>query len=973
MRAYLTERDDGRRTPQADSMRVAAAQLALLKAREDHQIRRTVVFSRSIVQSEAFAETLPETAASIPGGHADSLWVASVHSRNRRSERLARLAQFAQPPRHQRDKRPADRNVLCNVRLCVEGVDFPLADSVLFADPKQSTIDIVQAIGRALRIGPTTNKVSTLIIPVLFGPGQRPEDATFGTPYHLLHQVMIALKAYDEHYFRRLPINGTLPLLPTPAFAIRPSRAPEIAPHLMLRIMDPEPDVWETGMACTQQFFDAHGHLNVPSNHITRDGFHLGCWLGYQRALKAAGSLAPGRAAALATCNMTWAHAKDSTEALLETAQAYARQNGHLVPGPTETHQGRPLGRWLIDQRCLADNGSLPTAYHRALKDIDPWWNPPWPEAWQRMCARARTRGADLAIPRSPLPADLDEVTAWLDKQFDDFPTLAKGQQAQLAALPLTHDPLALGLRRPFGRQNTEHSYGLRAARRFYREHQHLRVPANYVDEYSGTQFPLGQWLADLRTLAGASRLNREEIDSVEALAMEWLPGLRAQDTPADLPGAPAPVDEETHPGGSQGRQRERTSQRHRAAPPRHPDQNIWIAYGEPQPSGLVDVVLHGGRRVLLTMPSGGGKTMTTAVAVHEAASTSCLLLGPDRDYLHKVVKTWRMVRKGPLAGFNFHPTPISKTGVRLNSAGELADWMVRQPSGALVVARYHDAELIAHSHRDHRLPPWEHLVVEEAHRTAEGNVDPQHPYAAIHYDDGILAYKRLYLTATPRIPSELPDPARSHTISAWAVNMLAQPIFGSHQPTVERQELVDKRLLSPYQLIRVQVPEPTDSQTWRAQAIGAAHVIEQRNLRRVVAVLKDLKQAQEFANQLAVQMLDAEILVPPGGAVRYQHNQPVIRCQRATDPMPSDLDAVVLPADSYTTPEVVNALAPLMGQQTQRAAQTTIIVPEPIAPHDMPPTRQPAILHRIAAAMWAHDPAALGSSWLPRPRRNQE
>ncbi|WP_171480967.1 hypothetical protein, partial [Streptomyces griseoviridis] len=64
----------------------------------------------------------------------------------------------------------------------------------------------------------------------------------------------------------------------------------------------------------------------------------------------------------------------------------------------------------------------------------------------------------------------------------------------------------------------------------------------------------------------------------------------------------------------------------------------------------------------------------------------------------------------------------------------------------------------------------------------------------------------------------------------------------------------------------------------WRAQAIGAAHLIELNNLRRVVAVLKDLKQAEAFACQLAVQMLDAEIVVPQG-ATRQQHNQPVIRC----------------------------------------------------------------------------------------------
>ncbi|WNO76940.1 Helicase associated domain protein [Streptomyces sp. AM8-1-1] len=954
LHAFLVGRRRGgaHRTPQADAMRVAVAQLALLKAREEHGIRRPVVFSRSIVQSEAFAETLPETAAAIPGGHADDLWVASVHSRNSRTARRERLARFAQPPQERRKDRLAELSVLCNVRLCVEGVDFPLADSVLFADPKQSTIDIVQAIGRALRIGPGVNKISTLIVPVLFGPGQRAEDATFGTPYHLLHQVMIALKAYDEHYFRRLPTSGTRLQLPTPAFATRPARAPEIAPHLMLRIMEPEPDIWETGMACAQDFFDTHGHLSVPSNHITPDGFHLGCWLGYQRALKAAGNLSAARAAALATCNMPWAHPNNSTETFLDIAQAYAREHGHLLPKPKATYQGRPLGEWLAEQRRQATGGNLPAPYQRALKDIDRWWNPAWPHEWQRMCARARSHGKALAIPAGPLPADADTITRWLDGQVDTFPTLAKGQQAQLAALPLQHDPLAPALRRPLGSQVATHAHGLRAARRFYRHHQHLRVPADYADEHTKPRFPLGQWIADLRTSAGAGLLSREEINSVEALAMEWAPEPQYDSTPTTLPGTSTNTTDEQPPA-------QQPQPTHGATDPHKRGQTFWIAGREPSPPMLPDVILNGGRRMLLSMPAGGGKTMTVATAVHEAASRACLVLGPDRAYLHDVVKTWRMVSRRPLAGINIQPTRSGKVGDKLTTAGQLAGWMAQQPPGALVVARYSDARLIAESHRDHHLPPWDHLIVEEAHRTAEGICSSDHPHAVIHYDDGILAYKRVYLTATPRIPSELPGPGDNRTEITWAVDMPAQPIFGIHHPSVDRAQLVDKGLLSPYQLTRIQVPELPRNRIWRTQAIGAAHIIEQHRLRRVVAVLRDLKRAEAFACQLAIQMLDAEIRIPPQTAVRYPHNQPVIRCQRATDPMPPDLDALVLPSSAYTALELVDSLSPLLGQHHERAAQTAIIIPEPYDPDAAaPPAAPPAVLRRIAAALWAHDPA---------------
>lgn len=48
---------------------------------------------------------------------------------------------------------------------------------------------------------------------------------------------------------------------------------------------------------------------------------------------------------------MPWAHPENSTETFLDIAQAYAREHGHLLPEPTQTYQGRPLGAWLAEQR----------------------------------------------------------------------------------------------------------------------------------------------------------------------------------------------------------------------------------------------------------------------------------------------------------------------------------------------------------------------------------------------------------------------------------------------------------------------------------------------------------------------------------------------------------------------------------------------------------------------------------------------
>jgi predicted helicase len=42
-------------------------------------------------------------------------------------------------------------SLITNARCLTEGVDIPVIDAVLFADPKNSTVDIVQAAGRAMR------------------------------------------------------------------------------------------------------------------------------------------------------------------------------------------------------------------------------------------------------------------------------------------------------------------------------------------------------------------------------------------------------------------------------------------------------------------------------------------------------------------------------------------------------------------------------------------------------------------------------------------------------------------------------------------------------------------------------------------------------------------------------------------------------------------------------------------------------
>ena len=61
-----------------------------------------------------------------------------------------------------------------------EGVDIPEVDAVLFADPKDSTVDIVQAAGRAMRVS-DNKELGYILLPVMLDEEENNsiEDSAF--------------------------------------------------------------------------------------------------------------------------------------------------------------------------------------------------------------------------------------------------------------------------------------------------------------------------------------------------------------------------------------------------------------------------------------------------------------------------------------------------------------------------------------------------------------------------------------------------------------------------------------------------------------------------------------------------------------------------------------------------------------------------------------------------------------------------
>jgi len=98
-------------------------------------------------------------------------------------------------------KAPAGTDVcriLSNARCLVEGVDVPALDAIMFLHPRNSQIDVVQAVGRVMRRA-EGKRMGYVILPVGVPPGL-PADVALqdNERYRVVWQILNALRAHDE-------------------------------------------------------------------------------------------------------------------------------------------------------------------------------------------------------------------------------------------------------------------------------------------------------------------------------------------------------------------------------------------------------------------------------------------------------------------------------------------------------------------------------------------------------------------------------------------------------------------------------------------------------------------------------------------------------------------------------------------------------------------------------------------------------
>ncbi|MEU5289401.1 Helicase associated domain protein [Streptomyces sp. NPDC020755] len=505
----LGESEEARR-----GRRLALLQTALLEHAAAYNLRTVMTFHQKVEEARAFADKLPETAAELymndasdadlaaadklpkssidaefyeleAGRHVppDRVWSAWLCGDHLVSERREALRQFANGI--DAAGRRVHRAFLASVRVLGEGVDITGergVEAVCFADTRGSQVEIVQNIGRALRLNKDgSTKVARIIVPVFLEPGEDPTDMVASASFKPLVAVLQGLRSHDERLVEQLASraltsgkrkihvqrdeNGQIVGAggesdgedqehddDTDAAAeaallhfSSPRDAATIAAFLRTRVYRPESLVWLEGYQALIRWRKENeitGVHAVPYDTevevgVTKD-FPLGRWVHQQRKSLRAGELEERRKILLDApeAGMVWEPGEEAWENKLAALRSYRRATGHLAPRQDavwgEGEAMVPIGQHMANLRRKGGLGKDPErAAERAaqLAAIDEDWNCPWPLNWQRHYRVL----ADLVDADGQLPYiapgvtfDGDDIGTWRWQQQN------AGVQAQL-------------------------------------------------------------------------------------------------------------------------------------------------------------------------------------------------------------------------------------------------------------------------------------------------------------------------------------------------------------------------------------------------------------------------------------------------------------------------------------------------------------------------------------------------------------
>ncbi|MER5200780.1 Helicase associated domain protein [Streptomyces sp. NPDC002755] len=272
----------------------------------------------------------------------------------------------------------------------------------------------------------------------------------------------------------------------------------------------------------------------------------------------------------------------------------------------------------------------------------------------------------------------------------------------------------------------------------------------------------------------------------------------------------------------------------------------------------------------------GTGKTVIAAASARRLVPKGrVLVLVPTLDLLVQTVRAWHEAGHSGLAvavcSLQDDPELWNLRMRCTTNPIQLALWHSQGP--VTIYATYASLGVLAEAFEGvygQQLAPVDLAVIDEAHRTS-GSMGKA--WADIHDQRIIPAYRRLYMTATPRIweerlSQEVSEGVRDPLPREMAASMDDEAVFGPVLYKLSLSSAVSRGLLARYQIIVLELKDPVvtperlmsedrGGEEVRGQRLGALqaallHTMEQHSLQTCITFHHRTIEAQAYAEGLA-------------------------------------------------------------------------------------------------------------------------
>jgi predicted helicase len=358
-----------------------AQQVALKRAVEAHDARRIITFHSRVTAAAAFASNDSEGI----GFHLPAFQRFHVSGKQPTAERDEKMRAFAQ----------VHRGVITNARCLTEGVDVPSVDMVAFMDPRRSRIDIVQAVGRAMRTAGANKTCGYVLVPLFLEirQGETLDEALLRSDFDEIVQVLNAMRDSDDELsdiiqtlamdkgktggFDESRLSGKIEVL-GPRIQLS-----ELAASIRALIVNELGTTWDEWYGKLIAYIETHGNAGIFMNWASNPG--LGIWCNSQRMAFKTGRLSLDRVKRLEDIGFVWYPVADQWEQMFASLVEYKQTHGDCNV-PIGFSENPKLATWCSNQRGAYKSGKqLPDRIKR-LVDIGFVWNP-LADAWEKMFA----------------------------------------------------------------------------------------------------------------------------------------------------------------------------------------------------------------------------------------------------------------------------------------------------------------------------------------------------------------------------------------------------------------------------------------------------------------------------------------------------------------------------------------------------------------------------------------------------------